>query len=634
MTKLRAPAVPLITVDPYFSLWSFNDKLNEGVTRHWTGHEYPVKGYVTVDGKKYAFLGRVDDAENMQQISLDITAFSTTYAFECDEISLTAKFTTPLLADDLAVASRPVSYVNVITESKDGKDHDTLITLVVDDTMCLNFKYEYPTEYTDVSFDGITAAKIGSKKQHVLCRVGDDVRISWGYIYLSTNAENATITDEPHFHDYGVPAHRMVLEVKGDSALFALAYDDIKSIEYFGEWLTSYWNKNGETLESALALAYDEYDSLMERCEKFEAQLASDCPTEKYYELLSLAYRQAFSAHKIAVDKQGNILFISKENFSNGCAATVDVTYPSIPMFLLYNPELVKGMLRPVFRYAASDEWFYDFAPHDVGTYPKVNGQVYSHGTTPYWQMPVEECGNMLVSVTAAALAENDVSFAKENWALLEKWVGFLVKNGLDPDNQLCTDDFAGHLAHNCNLAIKAIMGIASFAILNKMDGNMEACDKYMAIARDMGKKWCKTADDGNGCYRLAFDQAGSYSMKYNAIWDEIFGTGIFEKDTFAKEITWHIENHTNKYGLVLDNRANYTKSDWLVWTASMSESDEEFEKLTDTLWLAYNESESRVPMNDWYDTETAKQVGFQARSVQGGLFIKILKNKDILKAF
>ena len=118
-----------------------------------------------------------------------------------------------------------------------------------------------------------------------------------------------------------------------------------------------------------------------------------------------MAYRQVVAAHKLAVDENGEILWVSKECFSNGCAATVDVSYPSIPLFLLYNPELVKGMMRPIFRYAASDAWPFDFAPHDAGQFPLLNGQVYANGTDPKDQMPVEECGNMLVMMAAVCLA-------------------------------------------------------------------------------------------------------------------------------------------------------------------------------------------------------------------------------------
>ncbi|PQP88583.1 hypothetical protein CPT76_09650 [Paenibacillus sp. AR247] len=190
--------------------------------------------------------------------------------------------------------------------------------------------------------------------------------------------------------------------------LFAVGYDDIKSIEYFHQQLDAYWRKDGETIEEAIKQALNEYDTVFEKCERFAEKLYQDASasgSEKYADLASLAYRQAIAAHKIVAGPDGEVLFISKENFSNGCAATLDVTYPSIPQFLLYNPELVKGMLRPIFKYASTEVWHYDFAPHDVGTYPLLNGQVYSNGTTPDWQMPVEECGNMLICAAAVAIA-------------------------------------------------------------------------------------------------------------------------------------------------------------------------------------------------------------------------------------
>ena len=177
-----------------------------------------------------------------------------------------------------------------------------------------------------------------------------------------------------------------------------------------------------------------------------------------------MAYRQAIAAHKLVTDENGDVLFFSKECFSNGCIATVDVTYPSIPLFLLFNTELVKGMLRPIFKYFNSDDWKFDFAPHDVGCYPIANGQVYGENALEN-QMPVEECGNMLITMAAISMSEKNAAFAKENFTALTSWVDYLVINGFDPGNQLCTDDFAGHLSHNSNLSIKAILGIASYAI-------------------------------------------------------------------------------------------------------------------------------------------------------------------------
>ncbi|MCH5198214.1 MAG: DUF4965 domain-containing protein [Oscillospiraceae bacterium] len=631
--KLRAPSVPLITVDPYFSIWSNSDKLTGSETTHWTEYEQPLTGVVFVDSEQFLFMGKKDGVAALEQTELEITACTTCYSFKNEKITLKAEFTSPLLTDDLEILSRPTSYLKITTASLDGKEHEIKLQITMDDSVCLNKKFQYPTVFETLSVPGITGARVSAKNQHILNRSGDNLRIDWGYAYLTTNAENAFSESVDYSHEYGIPAHDIRLTVNAGEALFVFAYDDIRSIQYFGENLTSYWNRNKKSIITAIKDAFADYNGLKARCDALAEDLKAKCQNEQYYEILTLAYRQAIAAHKIAVDTNGELLFISKECFSNGCAATVDVTYPSIPLFLLYNPELINAMLRPVFKYADSDEWYYEFAPHDVGQYPLVNGQVSSDKTCPQNQMPVEECGNMLITVTAAALASKETAFAKEHWDDLQKWANFLLKYGLDPKNQLCTDDFTGHLAHNCNLSIKAIMGIAAFGILNNICGNGSEGEKYISSAREMAKAWVINAKDDENVYRLAFDRPGTWSMKYNAVWDKVFGIGIFPENTFDEEIRSNIEKHMNTYGLPLDNRSTYTKSDWLLWTAALANDEKQFDTLVDSLWRAYNESESRVPLTDWYFADTAKQRDFQNRTVQGGLFIKLLIESGKCKA-
>jgi hypothetical protein len=366
---------------------------------------------------------------------------------------------------------------------------------------------------------------------------------------------------------------------------------------------------------------------------------------------LQLAFRQTVAAHKLAIDENGEILWVSKECYSNGCAATVDVSYPSIPLFLLYNPELVKGMMRPIYRFAETDGWKYDFAPHDAGRYPLLNGQVYGlkDGELLFEkQMPVEECGNMLIMEAAVAIATDDASFANQHMDILDQWVKYLIANGRDPENQLCTDDFAGHLAHNCNLTLKAIMGVACYGILLGMNGKKREENKYINMARDMAADWAKRAANGDGSYRLAFDRPGTFSMKYNIVWDKLFGTEIMDPAVIESEVASY-RRRENAYGLPLDNRQPYTKSDWLVWTATLAESRDDFEAMVNKMWEAFNSTQTRVPMTDWYWTVTAGQKeynswtycdrypdkivkGFQNRTVQGGLFIKLLEYVGIMR--
>lgn len=625
--KLRPPAIPLINIDPYFSVWSTTNVLTDSDTTHWTSKPNTIKGKVTIDGKDYRFMG-LGDEPVLCQTAFDYDAFSTYYTFENEAIILKAVFTSPLIPDDIALFTRPVTYLKLTYTSKDGKAHKVTAAVSVSEELCLDVKGQSQIETQ--AFDNPTAVRMGNKDQKVLNRSGDDVRIDWGYVYLANADKNTKLTewniDDMHYI-------RAEAELGCFGTLFMFAYDDIESLIYFEKPLKCYWNKDGKTILEAINEAAADYDSVIERCNAFSEKLYVDATKaggEKYSDMLLLAVRQAMNAHKVAIDENGEILFISKECFSNGCAATVDVSYPSIPMFLLYNPELVKGMMRPIYKFVEQPEWTYDFAPHDCGQFPILNRQVYGYDKENKihkfeMQMPVEECGNMLVMEATVALAEGNADFAKSHLDVLDGWVKYLEKYGNDPENQLCTDDFAGHLAHNCNLSLKAIMGIVSYAIILDMLGDKASYDKYIAEAKEMAESWIIRAKNPDGSFKLAFDRPGTFSMKYNCVWDKLFGTGIFDRTFMRAEINSNFE-HFNPYGMPLDNRSTYTKSDWLVWTATLCNTKDEFERYILPLWNAYNYSASRVPMTDWYFTDTGLKRGFQNRSVIGGLFIKLLE--------
>lgn len=624
--KLRASAYPLINVDPYFSVWSMADCLHDDTVKHWTGSPNTLIGIAAVDGEEKLFMGVCDNRPKMKQISVEVSALSTTYAFTDDKIVLTVRFSTPLLPDDLALMTRPVGYMALSYTSVDGEEHEVSATVLCSEEFVMDKRGDDATVREVLSVAGMPTVKMGKANQMPLNRSGDDLRIEWGYLYLTAPGGEVShfVCEEDKM---GYIMGTVPVKAEGTS-LFLLAYDDCRaSIQYFGQALASVWNRDGTTIEEAIEAAAKEYPALVSRMDAFSDRLYMDAVKAggvEYAELLSLAYRQVISAHKCVLDTEGQVLFISKECFSNGCAATVDVSYPSIPLFLLYNPELVKGMMRPIFRFAEREAWPFDFAPHDCGQYPLVNGQVYGENQLDS-QMPVEECGNMLIMVAATAIAERDISFADAHWSILSGWVKYLLTYGEDPANQLCTDDFAGHLAHNCNLSIKAIMGVACYGILHRMKGNMEEYDHYMAEARRMAEHWEKRAANGDGSFRLAFDRPGTFSMKYNAVWDKLFGTSVFSAAVLESEAQSCFA-HFSPYGLPLDCRAMYTKSDWLVWTATLLRSEEDFRRFIHPLWSAYHFTRHRVPMTDWYDTINADHIHFQNRTVQGGLFIKLLE--------
>src|ERR1035437_7787493 len=381
------------------------------------------------------------------------------------------------------------------------------------------------------------------------------------------------------------------------------------------------------TESAMLSLAESDYPSLEQRGVKFDEDVMTRMEQiggADYRYLTSLAFRQTIAAHKLVADIDGHPMLFSKENDSNGCIDTVDVTYPSSPFFLYFNPKLLEAQLDPLMRYAALPRWRFPFAPHDLGTYPLANGQVYGGGElTEENQMPVEESGNLLIMIAALGRAEGNWDFARQYMPQLRKWAAYLEEKGLDPENQLSTDDFAGHLAHNANLSIKAIEALGAFAEIAEGTRDNALAEHYITLARSLSAKWQGLAREGDH-YKLAFDQPDTWSQKYNLLWDQILDLHLFP--TSVPQTEWAFYPKEMKlYGLPLDNRKTITKLDWELWTASLSTDPQQFSSLVQDIVRWTDESSSRVPLTDYYDTVDGRQIHFQARSVVGGIFIKAL---------
>lgn len=796
--ELRAPAYPLVTIDPYTSAWSMTDNLYDGAVKHWTGKDFPLIGAIKVDGVAYRFMGTEDveldplvptseqgewsgsytttqpaanwkdnnfndsswkkdkgafgtkineptaktdwtteniwvrrhivldeDVQGKQiylefsndddavfyingievhntgstcnknamiklsadvvnalkkgdnliaahcknpvgnglldfgllvqkemhtalektavQKSVDVQATQTHYTFACGEVDLKLTFSAPLFMDDLNLLTRPVNYITYQVVANDGKAHDVQIYFEASPRWALDQPYQ---ESVSQSFEdnGLLFLKSGSKEQNILAKKGDDLRIDWGYFYLVAEKNNVSLnigesnTLRTNFVNNVQDGQatsgeneksKMSLthnlgSVESFSGKVMIGYDDVYSIQYFGDNLRPYWNQDGnQTIAGQFHAANKEYNKLIEKCYAFDKELmdkASLAGGKKYAELCALAYRQAIAAHKLVKAPNGDLLFLSKENNSNGSIGTVDVTYPSAPLFLYYNPELAKGLLNHIFYYSESGKWTKPFPAHDVGTYPLANGQTYGG------DMPIEEGGNMLALTAAIAAMEGNAKYAEKHWDVLTTWTDYLVEYGLDPENQLCTDDFAGHFAHNVNLSVKAIMGVASYGKLADMLGKKDVAEKYTAKAKEMAQEWMKMADDGDH-YRLTFDKPGTWSQKYNLVWNKLLKMNIFPDEVARKEIAYYLGKQ-NKYGLPLDNRETYTKTDWIIWTATLADDKATFEKFIDPLHLFMNETVDRIPMSDWVFTDKPNYRGFKARSVVGGYYIKMLEEK------
>ena len=585
-----------------------------------------------------------DNVVNAIQRYLTINATQTIYSFTCGKVDLNLTFTSPLLINDLRLYSRPVSYISYSVRANDKAAHDVQLYFGASTDVAVNFPSQ-PVVTSKYNSNRLSILKAGSKEQPVLKKKGDDIRIDWGYMYVavpaSAKAQQFISTAEKAVSPFGIrpnepspkEGRHLVLNTiiplgkvgeQGKQQFIMMGYDDIYSVQYFQRNLRPWWNQDStNTIERELGHAATEYNMVMDKCDAFNRRIyldAFNAGGDSYAKLCELSYRQGNAAHKLVKSPEGDLLYLSKENFSNGSINTVDITYPSAPLYLVYNPDLLKGMLNGIFYYSESGKWKKPFAAHDLGTYPIANGQTYGE------DMPVEESGNMIILTAAIAKSEGNATYARNHWKALTTWAEYLSKEGFDPANQLCTDDFAGHLARNANLSVKAIVALGCYGMLAGTLGDKATAEKYSKMAREMAIKWMQLSDDGDH-YALAFDKKGTWSQKYNLVWDKLLALNIFPKSVYDKEIKYYLTKQ-NEFGLPLDSRRTYTKSDWILWTSALADNEEDFRAIMEPVYKYALQTPSRVPISDWHETTNGKMVGFQARSVVGGYFIKVLEKK------
>jgi hypothetical protein len=662
----RPPAVPLITSDPYLSIWSAGDHLNDVDTTHWTRRKHPLVSLIRIDDKTYRLMGaEPKDVAAFPQTGLKVLPTRSMYDFDDGHIHVSMTFMSPALPNDLTALSKPLSYITWSVRSVDGAKHAVSIYDSTSSLLAVNEPRQQVNCERSTAGD-LTALRAGTVDQTFLAPAGDDTRIDWGYAYVAAPTAETTsaiggndtmlqsfvtggklpAADDAHLpraanDDQPVLAFAYDLGSVAEKPIerhLIVAYDEIWSILYFGKQIPPYWRRDGAQPADMLQSAEKDYPDLVKRCAAFDSDLMADMTKvggAHYAQITALAYRQCLCGCGLAADSNKQPLLFTKENTSNGDIATVDVIFPMDPIFVFISPTLAKASLVSVLDYGASPRWKFPCAPHDLGTYPVARGT--DDGGEA---MPVEESGNILILMDGIAHAEGNAKFCDRWWPKLTEWAQYLEQFGLDPEEQLCTDDFMGHLAHNANLSVKAIVALAAYGDLCEMRGDKAAAARYKEMAKVDAQHWIKASADG-GHSRLAFDKPGTWSQKYNLVWDRILGLNVFPPTVAAEEIAFY-KTVMQKYGLPLDSRPAQkrtflTKTDWSVWVASMTTDQADFDTFIEPIYNFLDQSSLREPLVDSYETDQLGKLHrgsplFRARPVVGGLFIKMLDDPAVWK--
>jgi hypothetical protein len=525
---------------------------------------------VEIDGVAKRFMGaNTHGAAKLSQKSMKVNPTQSIWVMQDSSIQLTVTFTAPKLLDELDAVARPINYVTFDAAAIDGKNHAVKATL-----------------YTSGGVNG-------------------------GWQVGGSGLRQQTF-------DFGsigaTPVRRFV----------SLGHVENESISWLGTALRPWWNRSGnKTFAQVFADANAEHDRLFAKCEAFDRQVIADAMAAGdtiYADLLSQCYRQCLKMNKLVAYNDTTPFFCSLEGYSGRLVNTIDVIHPQAPLFLYASPASLKTFLETIFiLYESGRCGQSDPPPHDIGPWPSVNGC-----NLGYW---VEEAGNMMLLSAAVCHLEKSGAYAQKHWLMLSRWVDWLRRNGLDPVSQNSTDDFSGSYPHSCLLSIKACLGIGCYVKMATMAGRADSAAKYQAIL-DTATAGVIRRGYENGHFKKANDLPGTWSMKYNLAWQRALGLKVFGDSILQNEMKQY-RNNIKKYGVPLLSTETYTKSDWILFAASITGNRDDFMALAKTEWTFLNECTNfNVGIPDWHGTVEQYGGNFEWRGVVGGYFFELMARK------
>ena len=244
----------------------------------------------------------------------------------------------------------------------------------------------------------------------------------------------------------------------------------------------------------------------------------------------------------------------------------------------------------------------------------------------------------ILMSLLYAQLAgaKDAAPWLQSHYSILTQWAKFLTSESLVPAEQLSTDDFAGTLANQTNLAVKGIIGLGAMSKIAEMCGHKEDAATFHNTSTTYIKAWANYAISEDGSHlKLAYQNDTSWSTTYNLFADRLLNLELVPKSIYALQDKWYPQK-MQKYGLPLDSRHTWAKSDWTMFAAAASATDDTKAKLVEGLYSWVSNGKTDSPLADLYSTitgDTPKEpdeplVRFLARPVQGALLSFLARDK------
>ncbi|KAI1811419.1 glutaminase GtaA [Poronia punctata] len=659
----RPPAIPLAVKAPYLNTWL--NAGSDGGNGGYLAGEWPVlwqqqvtawAGLIRVDGTPYQWMGAVPDSKNVDQTEFSYTSTRSNFVMNVGgKVEMNITFLSPVTPTDLKRQSLTFSYLDVGVHSLDGAEHEVQLYADVSGEWATGdlgavIEWDYGTA------DGVAYHQFSRRDQSEITETRE--LPNWGTFYWSTGDDKGLTyqsgadTDvRSTFQSKGVLPNKKdtnfravnnnwpvfgfakdLGSVSGSTVntLFTIGLTQDNAVKLLGEGddLTTYpslWKSYFDSGLDAVTFFYNDYDTAADLATEIDTKVASDsiaAAGQDYLTITSLSLRQAFGALQFAGTDSDPVVFL-KEISSNSDIQTVDVIFPAIPVILYTNPKLLDYLLKPLFLNQENGHYPKSSAIHDLGTFPLAKG--YPDGSDE--PQPLEECGNMIIMVLAYAQRTDDVEYLGKHYDILKKWAGYLVDEALIPADQISTDDFAGSLANQTNLAIKGIIGLRAMADISDLTGNKDDAKTYLDTATSYLEQWMgyginNKADPPHTT--LSYGDDDSHGLLYNLYANSLLGY----EDDFVPESVYKMQSDfyptaTLKYCVPLDTRHTYSKTDWQLWVAAIA-SEETRDDIISRIANWINVTPTHRPLTDLYDCASGDYpsgLQFAARPVVGGHF-------------
>ncbi|KAK5171286.1 uncharacterized protein LTR77_004430 [Saxophila tyrrhenica] len=590
------PSYPLAVKNPYLSAWLPGNQtadLPSAVPQFWTGQELTWSVIARVDGQAYSLFGVPEPVSGIKSASFksaEYTSTHTTFTLEAGAAIFTLDFFSPVSLNDYVRQSMPFSYLIVSASGLDGaapslqvySDMDNSWTGQFGENVQTNWNYALSSASTQV----FTLTSGGTA---MFSEVEDMAQ--WGTAVYCTKPSTSTIspslgdmaTVRSSFANNGsLPgdwdwkpgsvialSHDLGAVSTHHNVTFAVGYVRQVDVNYMSTPRAGYWKSAASDINMACVRALLDFKAADAEGRALDAGIASRATAAgggNYSDVVSLSVRQVFGAFDVTVpeedlSKTEDVMAFVKEISSNGNVNTIDVIMPISPTLFVIAPEYIRLLLEPVMQYLDTGAWPHQYTIHDLGThYPNATG----HNDGVAEEMPVEECGNIIVLAYMYQLASGNIEWASNYASLFRQYADYLVLNGLYPTLQLSSDDGAGPVANRTGLAIKAAIALNAYGV---MTGQSNYSDTGRQFADELYEQTAGTDADRTH-FTLTQRDDNSWGIGYNLFLDVLLKLDTFPTEAYAMQTNYY-QHVRAEAGLALDSRVDWGKTDWMNFAAA-----------------------------------------------------------------